>query len=39
VHASDGPETAKKEIELFFRPEEVVNYERVTDRWIVRQGA
>jgi nucleoside-diphosphate kinase len=39
VHASDGPETAQKEIELFFRPEEVVSYERVTDRWIVRQGA
>jgi nucleoside-diphosphate kinase len=39
VHASDGPETARKEIELFFRPEEVVSYERVTDRWIVRQGA
>jgi nucleoside-diphosphate kinase len=38
VHASDGPETAASEIALFFRPEEVVSYERVTDRWIVRQG-
>lgn len=36
VHASDGPETAKQEIELFFKPEEIVSYERVTDRWITR---
>jgi nucleoside-diphosphate kinase len=37
VHASDGPETAAKEIALFFRPEELVSYERATDRWIVSQ--
>lgn len=37
VHASDGPETAKTEIELFFEPGEIVSYERVTDRWIVRE--
>jgi nucleoside-diphosphate kinase len=35
VHASDGPETAKSEIELFFQPEEIVSYTRVTDGWIV----
>lgn len=35
VHASDGPETAKTEIELFFKPEEIVSYERAADRWIV----
>lgn len=35
VHASDGPETARTEIELFFRPEEIISYERATDRWIV----
>ena len=35
VHASDGPETARKEIELFFRPEEILHYERATDRWIL----
>jgi nucleoside-diphosphate kinase len=34
VHASDGPETARKEIEVFFRPEEIVSYERATERWI-----
>ncbi|MEW6198527.1 MAG: nucleoside-diphosphate kinase [Planctomycetota bacterium] len=38
VHASDSLETARQEIELFFKPEEVVSYERVTDRWIVRRG-
>jgi nucleoside-diphosphate kinase len=37
VHASDGPETARKEIELFFRPEEILHYERATDRWIASQ--
>ncbi len=39
VHASDGPETATKEIDLFFRPEELVSYERAPDRWITRSGA
>lgn len=37
VHASDSPETARQEIELFFKPDEIVSYERVTDRWITRQ--
>ena len=37
VHASDGPETAVTEIALFFKPAEIVSYERVTDRWIVRE--
>ncbi len=36
--ASDGPETAEKEIELFFQPHEIINYERVTERWIVRRS-
>ncbi len=39
VHASDGAETATKEIDLFFRPEELVSYERAPDRWITRSGA
>lgn len=26
IHGSDGPETAAKEISLFFKPEELVNY-------------
>lgn len=35
VHASDGPETAKMEIELFFKPEELASYSRAADRWVV----
>jgi nucleoside-diphosphate kinase len=27
VHGSDGPEAAKREIELYFRPEEMLDYE------------
>ena len=37
VHASDGEETARAEIELFFRPEEIVSYERITDQWITHE--
>jgi len=35
VHAADSPETARFEIELFFKPEEIVTYTRAPDRWIV----
>ncbi|MGE0479747.1 MAG: nucleoside-diphosphate kinase [Phycisphaerae bacterium] len=35
VHASDSPETAKFEIELFFKPEELAAWERAGDKWIV----
>lgn len=35
VHASDGPETAKFELDLFFKPEELVSYKRAADTWIV----
>lgn len=35
VHASDGPETAKQEISLFFKPGEIVSYQRAIDRWTV----
>lgn len=34
VHASDGPETAKQEIALWFKAEELISWERMTDRWI-----
>jgi nucleoside-diphosphate kinase len=37
VHASDGPETARFEIDLFFKPEELVSYARAPDRWIVSE--
>ena len=35
VHASDSPETASFEIDLFFKPEELVGYSRAADGWIV----
>jgi len=34
IHASDSVETAEREVALFFRPEELISYERATDRWI-----
>jgi nucleoside-diphosphate kinase len=34
VHGSDSPDNAKKEIELFFSPEELFDWARDTDRWI-----
>ncbi len=34
VHGSDGPETAKQEIDLFFKPEELVDYTLATDQWV-----
>ncbi|HEY7590207.1 MAG TPA: nucleoside-diphosphate kinase [Candidatus Limnocylindrales bacterium] len=33
VHASDGAETAEAEVALWFRPEELVAYDRDIDRW------
>lgn len=37
VHGSDSPESAEREIALFFRPEELVDYPKDADRW-VREG-
>lgn len=37
VHGSDGPETAATEIDLFFKPEELLSYELDTDRWVFEQ--
>jgi nucleoside-diphosphate kinase len=34
IHASDAPETAAEEIELYFRDGEVVNYSRAIDHWV-----
>jgi len=34
VHGSDGPETAAFELPLFFAEDEILSYERDTDRWI-----
>jgi len=34
VHGSDAPETAKREIKLFFSPEEIVSQPRPTDPFV-----
>jgi len=34
VHGSDGPDTAKFEINLWFKPEEITNYERIDEQWL-----
>ncbi len=34
VHGSDGPESAAREVSLFFKSEELVNWKRETDLWI-----
>ena len=34
VHGSDGTESAKREISLFFSSEEILEYSRSTDPWI-----
>ena len=35
VHGSDGPDTAAYEIPLFFDKEEILNYNRAIDDWII----
>lgn len=34
IHGSDSPENATKEINLFFKPEELVSYSIVTEPWV-----
>ena len=34
THASDSPENAANEIALWFRPEEIIAWERPIDQWI-----
>jgi len=34
VHASDGPDTAKFEINLWFKPEEISSYTRIDEEWM-----
>ena len=35
VHASDSPETAASEVALWFGDDELVDYEREIDRWVL----
>ena len=34
VHASDGPEAAQREIALYFKPEEIVDFEPTLTPWL-----
>jgi nucleoside-diphosphate kinase len=34
IHGSDAPDSAAREIDLFFAPEEVLSYARDIERWI-----
>jgi nucleoside-diphosphate kinase len=34
VHASDGPEAAKREIELYFKPEEIIEFTPTITPWL-----
>ena len=35
VHASDGAESAARELAIWFDPAEILSYERDIDRWVV----
>lgn len=37
IHGSDSPESARREIGLFFRPDELHDYPRVDEPWL-REG-
>jgi nucleoside-diphosphate kinase len=39
VHASDSAETAASELELWFSPDELHDYRREVDRWVLEPGA
>lgn len=34
IHGSDSVESAKREISIFFKPEELISYEKSADKWI-----
>jgi len=35
IHGSDSPESAKRELGLFFKPEELFEFPRAADAWII----
>ena len=35
IHGSDSAEAAEREIDIFFCAEEILNYQRVLDSWII----
>lgn len=38
VHGSDSPESARREISLFFSPEEIQDYRRMDEEWLVENA-
>ena len=38
IHGSDSQETAEREINLFFPPEEIISYQRDGERWITESS-
>lgn len=34
IHGSDGPETAERELALFFASDELLNYDRAIEGWV-----
>jgi nucleoside-diphosphate kinase len=34
IHGSDSPESAEREIRLFFKEEELVNYSKLMNQWV-----
>lgn len=34
IHGSDSPESAVRELGIFFKPEELVSWERTNEKWI-----
>ena len=39
IHGSDSVESALKEIELFFSPEEIFDYKRDIDKWVIGEDS
>lgn len=38
IHGSDSVESAEREISIFFKPEELVTYDRTSDKWIYERS-
>jgi len=34
IHGSDSAETARRELDLFFEPDELLEYDRAVDQWV-----
>lgn len=34
IHGSDSPESAQREVDIFFKPEEIIEYKKDSDNWL-----